>query len=667
MAYTSLAFVGLIAVDFVLLCCVPLPTRMGFNLLLAGTALSWMSDLILSLGITQQMRIPSPFHLTNLITGLGLLLILVGSWRIQTDPVPALPQRPTAFSPVPMFTILVVAIWLAGFLDLSDVSKGTIHRAVTGIIVLLFILLLREGLAARDSIRQATEAVTATMRARFEALVQHSSDLILVVDREGRFTFSSPASSRFFGDPGEDLEGRSVADFIHPEDLGLWSSFLSELQRHSDARPMQQLRMSHPRGEYRTLELSGSNLLQNPDLGGLVLNARDITERRHLEFQLRQVMKMDALGRLAGGVAHDFNNLLCSILGNVELGRMSIPEDHPLRSRLARIEGAASHGAKLTGRLLSFTRQEPSPMAILGPEQVMEDLQQLTEGLLGERFNLEMSVEPATGCFRADLGDVTQGLLNLVINALDAMPAGGGILLSAKNGEITDPSQVNFLSPAPGPYVILEVTDTGSGMDEGILSHLFEPFFTTKGGDRGTGLGLIGVYGMLKASNGGIVVRSEPGHGTTFQLWFPRVARPIREVPIPDQVESLRGTETLLLVEDEARVREVTKEVLVSLGYRVFVADNADQARAFLGGYEGELHLLITDVIMPGDSGPELAAELLKARPGLRVLYISGYTAGELVDHGLNQSGHLLLRKPFRSEQLGRRIREILKSPAPST
>ena len=204
-------------------------------------------------------------------------------------------------------------------------------------------------------------------------------------------------------------------------------------------------------------------------------------------------------------------------------------------------------------------------------------------------------------------------------------------------------------------------------MDEGILSHLFEPFFTTKGGDRGTGLGLIGVYGMLKASNGGIVVRSEPGHGTTFQLWFPRVARPIREVPIPDQVESLRGTETLLLVEDEARVREVTKEVLVSLGYRVFVADNADQARAFLGGYEGELHLLITDVIMPGDSGPELAAELLKARPGLRVLYISGYTAGELVDHGLNQSGHLLLRKPFRSEQLGRRIREILKSPAPST
>ena len=666
MAYTCLAFVGVVAVNFVLLCCVPLPTRTGFNLLLAGTALSWMSDLIFSLGLTQQMRIPSPFHLTNLLTGLSLLLILVGSWRIQADPVPALPQRPTAFSPVPMFTIVVVAIWLAGFVDISEVSKGTILRALAGIIVLLFILLLREGLAARDSIRQATEAVTASMRARFEALVQHSSDLILVVDREGRFTFSSPASSRFFGDPGQDLEGRSVADFVHPEDLGLWSSFLSGLQHHSDARPMQQLRMSHPRGEYRTLEFTGSNLLQNPDLGGLVLNARDITERRHLENQLRQVVKMDALGRLAGGVAHDFNNLLCSILGNAELGRTKLPEDHPLHDRLARIEGAASRGARLTGRLLSLTRQESSPMTILGPEQVMEDLQQLTEGLLGERFDLEMSVEPATGCFRADLGDVVQGLLNLVINAMDAMPAGGAIHLLARNGEITDPNQMNFLSPAPGTYVILEVIDTGSGMDEGILSHLFEPFFTTKGGDRGTGLGLIGVYGMLKASNGGIVVHSEPDHGTTFQLWFPRVTRPIGEAPALDQAESLRGSETLLLVEDEAGVRDVTKEILVSLGYRVFEAGNADQARAFLEDYAGDLDLLVTDVIMPGDSGPKLATELLKTRPGLRVLYLSGYTAGELVDHGLDQPGHLLLRKPFRSEQLGRRIREVLKTPAPS-
>ncbi len=665
MTYTALAFVGVITVNFVLLCCVPLPTRKGFNLLLAGTALSWVSDLIFSLGITQQMRIPNSFHLTNLLTGLSLLLILLGSWRIQTDPIPASPQRPTAFSPVPMFTILVVGIWLAGFVDITDVRKGTILRALAGIIVLLFILLLREGLAARDSIRQATEVVTATLRARFEALVQHSSDLILVVDKEGRFTFSSPASSRFFGDPGQDLEGRLVADFVHPEDLGLWTSFLGELQHHSDARPLQQLRMGHPRGEYRTLEFTGSNLLQNRDLDGLVLNARDITERQHLEHQLRQVIKMDALGRLAGGVAHDFNNLLCAILGNVELGKLSLPQDHPLYTRLARIEGAASRGAKLTGRLLSFTRQQSAPATILGPDQVMEDLQQLTEGLLGEQFDLEMSTEPGTGCFRADLGEVTQGLLNLVINAMDAMPTGGHIRLSARNGEIRDPSQMSFLAPAPGPYVLLEVTDSGTGMDEGILSHLFEPFFTTKGGDRGTGLGLIGVYGMLKASNGGIVVHSEPGHGTTFQLWFPRVSRTSVETTTI-QSESLRGSETVLLVEDEAGVREVTKEILVSLGYRVFVAGHADEARAFLGGYQGELHLLVTDVIMPGDSGPKLALELLKARPGLRVLYISGYTAGELVDHGLNQPGHFLLEKPFRSDQLGRRVREVLGSPAPS-
>jgi PAS domain S-box-containing protein len=664
MAYTGLAFLGVIAVDFVLLRCVPHPGPRGFNLVLAGITLSWASDLIFSLGVTQQLRIPDPFHLTNLITGLSLVLILLGAQWLRSDPVPATPSRPAAFSPVPMFTLVVVALWLAGFLNVTIVSRGAIQGILAGIIGLLFILLLREGLAARDSVRQATEAVTATLRARFEALVQHSSDLILVVDHEGRCLFSSPAASRFFGVKGQGPEGQSLSVFIHPEDLEPWAAFFTALQSRPDARPVRQLRTQGPEGEWRLLEISGSNLLANPDVGGLVLNARDITDRHQLENQLRQVMKMEALGRLAGGVSHDFNNLLCAILGNVELAKMNLPADDPLHARLSRIEGAASRGAALTGRLLSFTRQDSALTTILGQAQVLEGLRQLIEGLLGEQIHLEMPLETGPGCFQGNLGDVEQGLLNLVINARDAMPTGGLITVSARDGELSDPGQMTFLAPNPGPYVVLEVSDTGTGMDAGILSHLFEPFFTTKGKEKGSGLGLIGVYGMLKAANGGIFVRSEPGLGTTFQLWFPRVAAALQNDPKLPQTESIHGSETLLLVEDEEGVREAAKEVLDSLGYRVFVAGNANQARAFLKGYDGELHMLVTDVIMPGDSGPKLAAELLKARPDLRVLYISGYTAGELVAQGLGHPGNLLLEKPFRREELGRRIREILGDPA---
>ena len=662
LAFALLAFTGIVTVNSVLLRCIPLPSRRAFDLLVLGIALSWIADLVFTLAVTARMQIPNSGLLANTINALSLLMVLMGAWWIRTTPPHrGEPLPPAAFSPIPMFTIIVMAIWLvASYFFAFEVRKGTLGATLLGVIVLLVVLLLREGLAARESIRQATETARMAMKARFEALVEHSTDLIMTMDSTGRLKSASPAVLRFFGTTEEALQGIPLLEFIHPEDIESWDWFMSELLGRSDFRTTQQWRMRNLRGEWRAFDISGSNLLETAEVEGLVLNARDITDRQALQEQQHNAVKMVALGRLAGVIAHDFNNMLSAILSNIELAEMNLSDARKLGERLERIRGATIRGADLTNRLASFTRRGSSAKATLRAAQILENLLPLAKGILGDQIELHVLEEPGTGYIRANLDDLGQVFVSLLNNAREAMPAGGLITVVFRNAELLDSDQTLYLAPGPAPFVLVEVTDTGSGMDEAVLSHLFEPFFTTKEGVKVTGLGLAGVYGIVKASNGGIGIRSAPREGTTVRLWFPRVVSVAEELPRHVAIPSIHGSETLLLVEDEDMLRGALQEILESLGYSVHVAGGADQARAFLASYQGKLDLLVTDVIMPGDSGPKLAAELVKTRSGLRVIYISGYTADELVSNGLAHPGALLLEKPFTREQIGQRIREVL-------
>jgi len=664
--FPALAFVGVVTANFVLLRCAPFPSQRAFYMLLAGIAIGWVADLIFALQVTDALKVPNILHIANAVNGLSMLMVAVGAWWVRTDPQPATPTVPILYSPIPMLTIGVIALWLARYLAVFEVSKGTLQGILAGVVVIFFVLFLREGLTARDSFGHAAERYTSAMRAKLEALVRHSSDLILVLDRDGAIQYSSPATGTFLGQAAEQLQGQPLARFIHPEDQEKWRDFLRVLPQQRQHRITQQWRMRDPRGEWRVFETSGSNLLANPDVLGIVLNTRDITDRLQAEGKARQDLKMEALGRLAGGIAHDFNNLLSAILGNLEMARMDHPEDARYQKRLLRTEAAAARGAGLTRRLLSFARRRPGSSELLEGAPFLAGFVATARTLAGPGIRLQEVAEPGTGAFRANREELEQALEALVRNAAEAMPGGGLATLSCRAEETLDPALRFYLLPGPGPYLVLEVGDTGAGMDEGVLVHLFEPFFTTKGQHKGGGLGLVGVYGIVNSCHGGISIRSEAGAGTTVGLWFPRVEAAAPSMAGTRPSGSLQGSEAVLLVEDEAPVREALKDILGSLGYRVHAVSDAGEARAFLAGHQGPLDLLVTDVIMPGDSGPKLAEDVARDRPGLRVLFISGYTADELEAHGIAEPGAQLLEKPFTREQIGRRIRDILSAAAPA-
>jgi signal transduction histidine kinase len=381
---------------------------------------------------------------------------------------------------------------------------------------------------------------------------------------------------------------------------------------------------------------------------------------RQSEAQLRQAQKMEMVGRLAGGIAHDFNNVLSVILGYGEMVLRDLRPGEPMRDDVQEILKAGRRAADLTRQLLMFSRQQVIAPRVLDLDELLGGMQRMLERLVGEDIELRTLAGASPGRVRVDPGSIEQVIMNLVVNARDAMPAGGTITLETAKVTLDEAYAQAHLGARPGAYLRLSVTDTGSGMDAATLGRIFEPFFTTKEQGKGTGLGLSTVFGIVHQSEGHILVRSEPGAGTTFEVYLPQVNAQIEEIKAPTGPLTLRGAETILLVEDEDQVREVARGILRKHGYVVLEARNAGEALLLCEQHPGPIHLLLTDVVMPQMSGPALARRLGPDRPEMKVLCMSGYTDDAALRHGVEDAAVAYLQKPLTVESLTTKVREVL-------
>jgi PAS domain S-box-containing protein len=498
---------------------------------------------------------------------------------------------------------------------------------------------------------------------RYRALMEQANDAILVFDLEQRILEANRAALRLLGRPRQEIVGRHYDDFVVPEELEESGRSRETLARDRNLRvPLRHL--SRADGSRVPVEVSVS-LVRIGHSSTVLAILHDITERRRLEAQFHQAQKMESVGRLAGGVAHDFNNLLTLILGYGNLVLQSLADRPELSRQVEAIVQAGESAAALTRQLLAFSRRQVLVPRVIDVNALIRHLEQMLRRLIGEDIELVTDLEPALARTRADSGQIEQVLMNLVVNARDAMPGGGRVTLSTRNHPPAPPgapaaggagAAAAADPPATATHVLLTVADTGSGIDSAVMAHLFEPFFTTKEECKGTGLGLATVYGIVRQSGGHVEVESLPGKGATFSVYLPRTDEP----PAPESATATlprRGSETILVAEDEASIRSLAREILAAQGYEVLEAAGVDQALQVAESHPGPIHLLLTDVIMPGGSGVDLAETLLVRRPGLRVVYMSGY-ADRAVQ--TDAPGVAFLQKPFAPVLLARRVRATL-------
>jgi two-component system cell cycle sensor histidine kinase/response regulator CckA len=497
----------------------------------------------------------------------------------------------------------------------------------------------------------------------FQLISENAADMIAVVDANGERLYNSPSYARVLGYTAEDLRRTSPMEQVHPDDLPMVLDAAKEAKGSGIGRRIE-YRMRRKDGEWVVLESTASPIRNAAgNVEKLVIVNRDISERRHLELQLRQSQKMDAIGRLSGGVAHDFNNLLGVIIGYSEVLQDQIKEGDRLRVCVDQILQAGKRAASLTRQLLAFSRQQVLEPKVLLLNGVVGDMEKMLRRLIGEDVQLTTKLDPKLGKVRADQGQIEQVVMNLAVNARDAMPEGGQLSIETCNTEMDEAFVKRYPYPVQtGPYILLTVSDTGTGMDDATKQRIFEPFFTTKEKGKGTGLGLSMVYGVVKQSNGYIDVFSAVGNGTTFKIYLPQIGQEPEERATKTALsKALRGSETILLVEDEKNLCVLTRNLLEQYGYSVLEAESGAQALAISRQNTGAIHLLLTDIVMPGISGRALAQTLSKERRGIRVVYMSGYTGQTVGGQTVLSPGSHFLQKPFTREDLARKIREALE------
>jgi PAS domain S-box-containing protein len=487
---------------------------------------------------------------------------------------------------------------------------------------------------------------------RYQTLMEHANDAILVVDASGLVLEANHSALALLGRPSSALVGHSYLDFVVPEQR-------SEVTW--ETKKVEGRRLLRPDGSIVTADVSVAGVDVGEARLGLAI-LRDVTEKAALEAQLRQAQKMEAIGRLAGGVAHDFNNILGIITGFGDLAKRQLPPEHPVQGRLDQILKAAMRAGDLTRQMLAFSRRQVMRPKAMSLNDAIEALQSMLGRLIGEDIKVVTRLDPRLGTVIADPTQIDQVLLNLAVNGRDAMESGGTLTFETTNVSLDEDYVRRHMAGRVGSYVMLAVSDTGIGMDEATRTHIFEPFFTTKPEGKGTGMGLATVYGIVKQSDGFIWVYSEPAHGATFKIYLPRVDGPEdQEEPATDALAARRGSETILLVEDQDALREMTQELLQQQGYTVLAAADGEAALRLAARHEGPVDLLFTDVIMPGMNGPQLADRLRALRPAARALYMSGYSNGAVADRGLLAPDANLLEKPFTTESLAKAVRRVLE------
>lgn len=504
--------------------------------------------------------------------------------------------------------------------------------------------------------------------ARYRSLIQGATYGIYRSDEKG-FVSVNPAMIAMLGYASEaevlalDLERDLYADAFDRQRL------LSNY-RQNEVVTSEELRWKRKDGRIITVRISGRTVPDERGLGYCFeMIVEDITERRALEQHLRQSQKMEAIGRLAGGVAHDFNNLLTVISGYNEMSLESLSDDHPARKELEEVRKAAERATALTKQLLAFSRQQVLESKVMDLNTVLSSMENLLRRLLGENIELSIVLDRRLGSVKADPGQIGQVIMNLAVNARDAMAGsrGGKLIIETANVTLDEIFVRDRLTLQPGAYVQVSVTDSGAGMDDETRSHIFEPFFTTKPAGSGTGLGLSTVYGIVNQSGGEISVYSEVGIGTTFKVYLPRVDDSASEEIAAPRRSAVQGKETILLVEDEESVRTLTVQVLKRFGYHVLEASDPALAVSICARNRGQIALLLTDVVLQRMSGRELAEEICAMEPSIRVLYMSGYTDDAVLHNGVLSAEAFFLQKPFTTDGLARKVREVLDAPIPSS
>jgi PAS domain S-box-containing protein len=547
----------------------------------------------------------------------------------------------------------------------SDFDMLRLNLAVRGLVglVLLFdlytiyqqvqICRIRRQLAQREEL--------------FRLISENAADMIAVVDANGRRLYNSPAYGRILGYSSGELEGTSGFEQIHPDDRPLVEEAAKEVRSGAPGRTIQ-YRLRHKDGSWCILESRSSAILNaQGEVEKLVIVNRDVSERKNLEEQFRQMQKMEAVGRLSGGVAHDFNNLLGVIIGYAEFLQERLDPANALRGSVDEILSAGKRAASLTRQLLAFSRQQVLDPKVLDLNGAVSNMDKLLRRVIGEDIELTTILSPDLGRVKADQVQLEQVILNLAVNARDAMPHGGKLIIQTKNFLMDEAFVRRYPYPVqPGAYVCLTVSDSGIGMDAETKARAFEPFFTTKEKGKGTGLGLSTVYGVVKQSGGYIDTISAPGAGTAFQIYLPCVNEAIKsDKAVSDAVSSLNGRETILLVEDETSLRTLTRNTLELSGYKILEAKDGVEALNVSDRHTGAIDLLLTDVVMPGMGGRALAQELTRRRPEIKAVFMSGYTGQTVGEQGPIDPGSAFLSKPFTRDSLTRKIRKVLDRRVP--
>ena len=521
-----------------------------------------------------------------------------------------------------------------------------------------------EERAERDGRRRAEQAVQ-EQRAFLRQVIDISPTFMFAKDRQGRFTLVNQKLADAYGVTVEQVLGKTDADFnSNAAEVEAFRRDDQEVMESGLERIVPEEPMTDAAGKQRWLYTVKRPLFGPSGRAEQLLGvALDITDRKQAEDQLRQAQKMEAIGQLAGGVAHDFNNILGVIVGYADMLLRDLPPGHPGVRRLEQIHRAADRATALTRQLLAFSRKQILQPRVLDLNAVVVEVEAMLVRLIGASIQIVTVPAADLGRVKADPGQVEQVIVNLAVNARDAMPQGGKLIIETANVSLDDTFRRLHPGAQTGPHVMLAVSDTGCGMDALTLPRIFEPFFTTKDKGKGTGLGLSTVYGIVKQSGGYVAVYSEPGRGTTFKVYLPRVDEPLEQPPdaAPQSAPAApRAEGTVLLVEDEAALRSMIQEILEEAGYTVLSSASPEEALAAARSHPGPVHLLLSDVVMPRMGGRDLAAQVSALRPGLRVLYMSGYTDEAIVHHGMLDSGTHFLQKPFTSDALLGRVRDLL-------